>query len=206
MLAISRVWAAAALLLLPMAVAGCTTAGPSSVKAAGAAGASGSPAEDPAAALQPEGPSGSAYTLEDLSSCRVTDALTIMENQLPEPVRITSVRMSATADYPGTERASASVAAYQAGTASGYLGAGSSLAQLRGHELVPAVGATLAPAATSGTWYELVLQVDVLGAHASPWSIDKVTVGYEVGKRQFTATFPQSVKLAATACPPAAAS
>jgi hypothetical protein len=158
----------------------------------------------PAAALQLAGPWSTtyAYTLTDLSSCHITDALTVIENQLADPVHLTSVRLSVVDDSLGRERISAAVTAYKAGTTTGAVGAASTLSPLRNHRLLPAVGAILVPFSRSSAWYEVVLHIDVLGAHPNQWSIDGISVGYTVGNQKFTTTFPQSVKLAAVrACP-----
>lgn len=153
---------------------------------------------EPAAALKLAGSWSTTYTytLSDISSCQITDALTVIENQLADPVRLKSVNVSMGDDSPGSERISATVAAYKAETTTGAIGATATLAPLRDHRLLPAVGAVLAPFARSRAWYEVVLHIDVLGAHPSQWSIDGVSVEYTVGNKDFTKVFPQSVKLA----------
>lgn len=128
--------------------------------------------------------------------------LTVIENRLDDPVRLTSVHVSVADDSPGRERTSAAVTAYKANTTTGAIGSSAALSVLRNHRLLPAVGATLAPVSRSSAWYELVLHIDVLGAHPSQWSINGISVGYSVGNQEFTVVFPQSVKLAAVRnCP-----
>lgn len=186
---------------ISIAAVGCTPA----TKGVGTPAAS-LPAKgvDPAAALQPAGPWSTTWTyaLTDLSSCRITDALTVIENRLAEPVRLTFVRVSVAGGSQGRERTSAAVTAYKAESTTGAIGAASTLAVLRNHRLQPASGAVLAPFSRSGAWYELVLHIDVLGVHPGEWSIEGITVGYTVGNQKFTTAFPQSVKLAAVrTCP-----
>jgi hypothetical protein len=184
-----------------IAVVGCGSA--TSTVAPSAASTSGNGA-DLAGALQLAGPWATyyTYTLNDLSSCHITDALTVIKNRLTDPVRLTSVRVSVLGDSPGRERIAAAVTKYKANTTTGAIAPSSTLSPLQYHRLLPAVGATLAPFGGSNAWYEVVLHIDVLGAHPNKWSIDGISVGYTVGNQKFAMEFPQSVKLAAIrTCP-----
>jgi hypothetical protein len=158
---------------------------------------------DPAGALQLVGSWSTiyTYTLTNLSSCRITDALTVIKNRLADPVRLTSVRVSVVDNSMGRERTSAAVTVYKAGTTTGAIGS-SPISLLHNQRLRPAIGAILVPFSGSSPWYELVLHIDVLGAHPNQWSINGISVGYTVENQSFTTAFPQSVKLAAVrTCP-----
>lgn len=206
---------AVASIFVAATAAGCTSANSSAkapVTSSSASPASASPSSAgpptvsvaPASALQVAGQSSTiyTYTLSNLSSCTVTDALTVIENRLSVPVRLSSVRVSIVDDSSGRVRTTATVAPYKANTTAGALGATSTLSPLRNQRLLPASCATLSPFAASSLWYELVIHIDVLGSHPRPWSINGISVAYTVGSQKFTVTFPQSVKLAAVhTCP-----
>jgi hypothetical protein len=192
------------MMVVSVIAAGLAVTGCSSVSSSGRAVPGGSPRSSSvssaasATALQPAGPWATAwtYTLSDLSSCHVTDALTVIKNRLPDPVRLTSVHLSAVGDSPGSERVSTEVTAYKANTTTGAAGAISPFPPLLHQRLVPAIGATLAPVASSGTWYEVVLDIDVVGAHPRQWSINGISVGFTVGNKTHVENFPQLLKLA----------
>jgi hypothetical protein len=138
------------------------------------------------------------YTLNDLTSCEVGDAMAIAINQASEPLRVTGAAVTVTGH--GDDQRSYQLAAVRPGF-SGELTSGSHLAALAGYQLEPAAGALLSPVSARGQGYVFVVRLHVRGEHPKPWSITGLTVHYQLRQKSYSAFFPQKVELPPARCP-----
>jgi hypothetical protein len=140
------------------------------------------------------------YTLEDLHSCQVGDALAVAINQAPEPLHVTGTALTITGgSAQHTDQSTYQIATVQPGFI-GEITASFRLAVLAGYHLKAAPGALLAPVSAAGQGYVFVAWLRVRGAHPRPWAITGLTVRYQLRERSYTAFFPQQVKLPPVNC------
>jgi hypothetical protein len=140
------------------------------------------------------------YTLEDLHSCQVGDALAIAINQAAEPLRVTATALTITGGSAHrTDQGTYQVAAVQPGFV-GEIAASFRLAVLAGYHLKAAPGALLSPVSAAGQGYVFVVWLHVHGAHPRPWTITGLTVRYQLREQSYTAFFPQQIKLPPVNC------
>jgi hypothetical protein len=147
----------------------------------------------------PAGPA-PAYRFDRLATCRLGDALSVVENVGPVPVRLDALSLLyGGAARPGAQRASFELVSFRRGTFTGQLADTFRLSALDlGTLLGAAPGATLLPLSTSGRWYVLVADVSIVGSHPKPWSIRGLGVSYHVGETSYSRLFAQSIRLPAT--------
>jgi len=140
------------------------------------------------------------YTLEDLHSCQVGDALAIAINQAAEPLRVTATALTITGGSAHrTDQGTYQVAAVQPGFI-GEIAASFRLAVLAGYHLKAAPGALLSPVSSAGQGYVFVVWLRVRGTHPRPWAITGLTVRYQLREQSYTAFFPQQIKLPPVNC------
>jgi hypothetical protein len=144
--------------------------------------------------------SASPYELPTLKSCKVGDALTVVDVAGSTALRLTGLQVL----YGGGARPSEAHVTYQLisfrrGTTEGQLGATFNLGALtNGLSYGPALGGVLEPLRSSGLWYDLVARVKVIVNHAQPWSIIGLRVTYRSTSAAYASIFRQSVKLPTT--------
>ncbi len=141
-----------------------------------------------------------AYRFDRLHSCQVGDALSVVENSGPVPLRLDALSLLYGGDSPASaQRVSFELVSFRRGTFAGQLADTFHLTSLDlGAPLGPATGASIAPLSTSGRWYALVADVSVVGNHPRPWSIRGLGVSYTVGAQGYTRLLTQSIRLPAT--------
>jgi hypothetical protein len=140
------------------------------------------------------------YTLEDLHSCQVGDALAVAINQAPEPLHVTGTALIITGvSAHHTDQSTYQIATVQPGFI-GEIAASFRLAVLADYHLKAAPGALLAPVSAAGQGYVFVAWLRVRGAHPRPWAITGLTVRYQLREQSYTAFFPQQVKLPPVNC------
>jgi hypothetical protein len=137
------------------------------------------------------------YTLDDIRSCEVGDALAIAINQAREPVRVTGTTVAVTGH--GIDQRSYQIAAVQPGFI-GEVASSFRLVTLAGYRLRSAFGALLSPVSDSGQGYVFVVRLRVLGEHPRPWAITGLTVRYQLRQKSYTAFFPQEINLPPISC------
>lgn len=142
------------------------------------------------------------YTLKDLRSCQISDAITVLKNDSQYPVMIRTVRARVMEGDPGTETQTAQVALFKAGTTTGELAASFHLAILSGHKTQPAGGVSMLPFRSSHLWYDIIVQLRITGNHLRPWAIQGVSLTYKVGHTILSQFFSQSIRLVpVNSCP-----
>jgi hypothetical protein len=140
--------------------------------------------------------SGWRYTLDAVTSCRVTDAITLVRVVGAHPVRVASVSARYANGQGPSGGAWFTVVAMPADRAWGYAGGSANAPTLQGGRAVAVAGATLLPERTSHRAYALVLHVRLL-AHAPAWSVLGIALRYAVGTSSRTVLFRQSLAVPA---------
>lgn len=141
-----------------------------------------------------------AYRFDELATCRLGDALSVVEDAGTAPLRLDALSLLYGGDAPpGAQRAAFELVSFRRGTFTGQLADTFDLSSLDlGTRLGAAPGATLLPLSTSGRWYVLVADVSIVGSHPKGWSIRGLGVSYHVGATGYSRLLPQSVRLPAT--------
>jgi hypothetical protein len=148
--------------------------------------------------LRSEVAPGFIYTLDDLHSCQVGDAMAVAINQAAESLRITATTVTITGG--GSAARTYQIAAVKPGFI-GEVAASFRLFVLAGYHLREASGALLSPVSAGDQGYVFVVWLRVVGAHPHPWAITGLTVRYQLRGQSFTTFFPQQIKLPPIRCP-----
>ena len=161
----------------------------------------------PAGSTPPPGPLRAAnaaaarpYRFAHLTSCRVGDALSVLEVAGAAPAHLVALSLLFGGDVAARDvRTTFRLVAFRRGTFTGQLGASFRLTSLDlGTALGAATGAWVRPLATSGRWYVVVADVRVVRPIRHAWRIEGLGVSYAVGSAARTQLFPQSIALPAT--------
>lgn len=134
--------------------------------------------------------SGWRYTLDSVTTCHVTDALTLVRVRGNHPVRIESVSAQYANGQGPLGDASFTLVATPADRASGYAGATVGAPSLLGGRGSSTAGAVLSPEETSHRAYALVLHVRLMSG-APAWGVRAIAVRYAVGSSSRTVLFRQ---------------
>jgi hypothetical protein len=141
------------------------------------------------------------YTLKDLHSCQVGDAMAVAINQARDPLRVTAAMLSITSGGAhNADQSTYQIAEVQPGFI-GEIAPSFSLVVLAGHHLTAAPGALLSPVSANSQGYVFVVRVRVRGAHPRPWTITGLTVRYQLRDKSYAEFFPQQVNLPPVSCP-----
>ena len=161
------------------------------------------PATPSPALVLRSGDTGWSYTLDSMTSCHLTDALTVLEVAGTRPVQVEQVGVQYSNGAPiGVVASSLAFVALPRTRADGYLGATTWAPTLRGGRVIRGVPATLEPSMRSGQDYVLVLEMHVRAPISQRWGVRDLIVHYRVGEATFTSRFAQRTSFpAASSCP-----
>jgi hypothetical protein len=136
---------------------------------------------------------GWSYSLESMTTCHLTDALTVLRVAGTRPVHVEQIGVQYSNGGPfGVVAATFSFVALPPALADGYVGATRWSPTLRGGQVIrSASGATLAPTVASGRDYVLVLEMHVKSPVTESWGVRQLIVRYRAGHAQFTSRFAQ---------------
>ena len=143
---------------------------------------------------------GATFTLDSLSSCRISDGLAVVRDVGNHSIRVTAVSTVIPSDTTITrDRTTYQLLSLRPRSTTGEVGALFNLTAMgKTVNLGSVVGGVLKPMATSHRWYAIVARIRILQNHPVEWVIRGISVTLQVDSRIYHVLIPQSIRLPAT--------